>query len=231
MQSDALLLHPFLHLISASFFFARDRSIFDWVRGLIGRSKALTMMNRFSFEEAQMARVLLLVSREQPMAMPMPVSGRGDRAPERAFTCKTCGRVFPSFQALGGHRASHKKPRLDGDLKPKLHACSICGLEFAIGQALGGHMRRHRAVASGGGVMPPEAAIKKQGAESDDVAVGGGMNRGLLLDLNQPPCGDDGCMDVDTDASRECGHDDPAAGYTFHQFLDTGTMAVDCVGY
>jgi hypothetical protein len=57
------------------------------------------------------------------------------------------------------------------------------------------------------------------------------MNRGLLLDLNQPPCGDDGCMDVDTDASRECGHDDPAAGYTFHQFLDTGTMAVDCVGY
>ncbi|EYU32430.1 hypothetical protein ABFS82_06G162900 [Erythranthe guttata] len=27
------------------------------------------------------------------------------------YACKTCGRVFPSFQALGGHRASHKKPR------------------------------------------------------------------------------------------------------------------------
>ncbi|KAK1691980.1 hypothetical protein QYE76_008677 [Lolium multiflorum] len=180
-----------------------------------------------------MARVLLLVSREQPMAMAMPVSGRGDRAPERAFTCKTCGRVFPSFQALGGHRASHKKPRLDGDLKPKLHACSICGLEFAIGQALGGHMRRHRAMASGGRVMPPVEAIKKRGAESDDVAVGGGMSRGLLLDLNQPPCGDENCMDVDSDSSGECGHHHDAAGHTFHQFLDTGTMAmaVDCVGY
>ncbi|XP_059458753.1 zinc finger protein ZAT12-like [Corylus avellana] len=81
-------------------------------------------------------------------------------SPSRVFECKTCSRQFPSFQALGGHRASHKKPRLmmggDGSsldssqsshgspTKPKTHECSICGLEFAIGQALGGHMRRHR---------------------------------------------------------------------------------------
>ncbi|XP_050226792.1 zinc finger protein ZAT5-like [Mercurialis annua] len=26
------------------------------------------------------------------------------------YQCKTCNRSFPSFQALGGHRASHKKP-------------------------------------------------------------------------------------------------------------------------
>nr|AFK41453.1 unknown [Medicago truncatula] len=77
----------------------------------------------------------------------------------RVFECKTCKRQFSSFQALGGHRASRKKPRLmemtsDGDdhhgsiltstTKAKTHACSICGLEFGIGQALGGHMRRHR---------------------------------------------------------------------------------------
>ncbi|KAJ8620806.1 hypothetical protein MRB53_029335 [Persea americana] len=69
----------------------------------------------------------------------------------RVFECKTCNRQFGSFQALGGHRASHKKPRIvDGhykqslQVKPKVHECSICGLEFAIGQALGGHMRRHR---------------------------------------------------------------------------------------
>ncbi|XP_057473736.1 zinc finger protein ZAT5-like [Actinidia eriantha] len=27
------------------------------------------------------------------------------------YECKTCDRTFPSFQALGGHRASHKKPK------------------------------------------------------------------------------------------------------------------------
>ncbi|KAL1817393.1 hypothetical protein DCAR_0521822 [Daucus carota subsp. sativus] len=27
------------------------------------------------------------------------------------YQCKTCNRTFPSFQALGGHRASHRKPK------------------------------------------------------------------------------------------------------------------------
>ncbi|KAK9126913.1 hypothetical protein Scep_015759 [Stephania cephalantha] len=80
-------------------------------------------------------------------------------ADSRVFECKTCNRQFASFQALGGHRASHKKPKLNESstelqmtqfmnqrqAKPKTHECSICGLEFSIGQALGGHMRRHRA--------------------------------------------------------------------------------------
>ena len=112
------------------------------------------MMNRFAFDEEKMARLLLLVSPGQatPTPMPMPVAGRGDRATERAFVCKTCGRVFSSFQALGGHRASHKKPpRLNGDIKPKLHGCSICGLKFATGQALSSHVERHRAMAPAGG--------------------------------------------------------------------------------
>lgn len=72
----------------------------------------------------------------------------------RVFECKTCNKKFHSFQALGGHRASHKKLKLMAELltqpsnsprKPKKHECPMCGLEFALGQALGGHMRRHRA--------------------------------------------------------------------------------------
>ncbi|CAM0877360.1 unnamed protein product [Alopecurus aequalis] len=82
------------------------------------------------------------------------------------FACKTCGRSFPTFQALGGHRTSHLRGRhglalaLAGDHyypgKPKkttsaddekpaaIHQCHVCGLVFEMGLALGGHMRRHR---------------------------------------------------------------------------------------
>ncbi|TVU27628.1 hypothetical protein EJB05_19123, partial [Eragrostis curvula] len=36
----------------------------------------------------------------------------GVRAGFYVYECKTCNKCFPTFQALGGHRASHKKPRL-----------------------------------------------------------------------------------------------------------------------
>ncbi|KAJ3683998.1 hypothetical protein LUZ61_013162 [Rhynchospora tenuis] len=72
------------------------------------------------------------------------------------YECKTCQRQFPSFQALGGHRTSHKRPRaraegiglvLGASKKAKQrHECTVCGAEFAMGQALGGHMRRHKSM-------------------------------------------------------------------------------------
>ncbi|XP_065043473.1 zinc finger protein ZAT12-like [Musa acuminata AAA Group] len=93
--------------------------------------------------------------------------------PARVFECKTCSRQFPSFQALGGHRASHKKPKLAEDgrghgeaAKPRVHECAICGLEFAIGQALGGHMRRHRAATDAFAQGSPE---RKAGEEKKRV--------------------------------------------------------------
>ncbi|XP_058201869.1 zinc finger protein ZAT8-like [Rhododendron vialii] len=76
----------------------------------------------------------------------MLLISRVGAAPGRVFACKTCNWEFPSFQALGSHWASHKKPRLmaaDEDFlqsqttpeKPKALECSIYELEFAIGQA------------------------------------------------------------------------------------------------
>ncbi|XP_016483035.1 uncharacterized protein LOC107803778 [Nicotiana tabacum] len=72
----------------------------------------------------------------------------------KIFECKTCKKQFDSFQALGGHRASHKNTAIklmlmstfpnELPVKPKKHECSFCGEEFALGQALGGHMRKHR---------------------------------------------------------------------------------------
>ncbi|XP_022856345.1 zinc finger protein ZAT5-like [Olea europaea var. sylvestris] len=38
-------------------------------------------------------------------------STSGNKAGIFVYECKTCSRTFPSFQALGGHRASHKKPK------------------------------------------------------------------------------------------------------------------------
>ncbi|KAJ8497398.1 hypothetical protein OPV22_007950 [Ensete ventricosum] len=119
------------------------------------------------------------------------------------YQCKTCDKCFPSFQALGGHRTSHKKPKMapvdDGDglritmnspiakpvvashiisiNKPRVHECSICGAEFSSGQALGGHMRRHRPTTE-------SSEAKKE------------KNVLLPLDLNLPAPSDDDSQDL-----------------------------------
>ncbi|XP_006663123.1 zinc finger protein ZAT8-like [Oryza brachyantha] len=85
------------------------------------------------------------------------------------FQCRTCGRRFSTFQALGGHRTSHKRPRVRADglelllgarpgkaggggraSSPVVHRCDMCGKVFSTGQALGGHMRRHRPLVAAG---------------------------------------------------------------------------------
>ncbi|KAG2564232.1 hypothetical protein PVAP13_8KG391800 [Panicum virgatum] len=70
-----------------------------------------------------------------------------------ALRCRTCGRSFSTFQALGGHRTSHSRPRgtrpgKGGGAATDAHRCNACGMVFPTGQALGGHMRRHRAAAA-----------------------------------------------------------------------------------
>lgn len=86
---------------------------------------------------------------------------------EQLFRCSECPKVFTSYQALGGHKASHRKINVpatgDDDSNPstststsgggvnisalnpsgRSHVCSICQKAFPTGQALGGHKRRH----------------------------------------------------------------------------------------
>ncbi|PSS11829.1 Zinc finger protein [Actinidia chinensis var. chinensis] len=86
--------------------------------------------------------------------------GRGGQA---KYVCETCFKVFRSYQALGGHRASHKKPRLQNNLvsKPepknggKVHECPYCFRVFSSGQALGGHKRTHVTGSSSTTIVAP----------------------------------------------------------------------------
>ncbi|TVU23419.1 hypothetical protein EJB05_25783, partial [Eragrostis curvula] len=108
---------------------------------------------------AERANNLLLLLSLSPSSRGI-IKGKKQAPPDGVFQCRTCGRRFVTFQALGGHRTSHKRPlvRADGlDLllgaRPgakgaavkDVHRCNTCGTVFPTGEALGGHMRRHRA--------------------------------------------------------------------------------------
>ncbi|KAL3732183.1 hypothetical protein ACJRO7_028940 [Eucalyptus globulus] len=184
------------------------------------------MAMKREFESMAMANCLMLLSRGVEFESVVDHS-----MPSRVFECKTCNRQFSSFQALGGHRASHKKPRLSsagGDdssqsqgssspAKPKTHECSICGLEFAIGQALGGHMRRHRAAMSEGArtatataaaTAPPPRPLAQISAVSPasqaPVVKKTNSGRVLWLDLNLTP------MENESDLEFRLGTKTPA---------------------
>ncbi|XWS54690.1 hypothetical protein CRYUN_Cryun10bG0111300 [Craigia yunnanensis] len=71
-----------------------------------------------------------------------------------SYKCSVCNKAFPSYQALGGHKASHRKPSTDAattntdnpsttSVSGRAHECSICHKTFPTGQALGGHKRCH----------------------------------------------------------------------------------------
>lgn len=85
-----------------------------------------------------------------------------------SYKCSVCDKAFSSYQALGGHKASHRKHAGGGggtgedqstssavtstsanttttasNGGGKAHECSICHKSFPTGQALGGHKRCH----------------------------------------------------------------------------------------
>ncbi|KAG6523042.1 zinc finger protein AZF2-like [Zingiber officinale] len=114
---------------------------------------------------------------QPPIRQPSPsVSPAPTQRNQASYVCSQCGKVFSSYQALGGHKASHHK--FPAENKP--HACSFCSKSFATGPALGGHMRAHY------------ERIRRQAAAENRPMAGPSSSltecstaMGLLIDLNQ----------------------------------------------
>ncbi|WOG96478.1 hypothetical protein DCAR_0415813 [Daucus carota subsp. sativus] len=61
--------------------------------------------------------ILLAQGGQSPQNLPTTTTAVKDSS---MYQCKTCDRSFPSFQALGGHRASHKRPKPGSTTDPAL---------------------------------------------------------------------------------------------------------------
>ena len=113
------------------------------------------------------------------------------------FRCAVCGKAFASYQALGGHRSSHRKPPTEeqyaaaaaqaaasaGGLDETAssgsggtsgggpHRCTICRRGFATGQALGGHKRCHYWDGMSVSGIVSAASVSASGTGSSGVTV------------------------------------------------------------
>ncbi|XP_041008269.1 zinc finger protein ZAT4-like [Juglans microcarpa x Juglans regia] len=122
--------------------------------------------------------------------------------PRTKFKCQTCKKAFPSYQALGGHRANHKKTKNQsreedledgkdggtargrsrtghGRFEQRVFECEFCFKVFESGQALGGHKKVH---------------FSNLGNARSSSVVRFGDN---IIDLNQPAQ-----MEEDDEASQ-----------------------------
>ncbi|XP_062221041.1 zinc finger protein ZAT1-like [Phragmites australis] len=123
------------------------------------------------------------------------------------FQCSACKKVFRSYQALGGHRASNVRggrggccappvappppqplppsplPMHDGDeymdAKQQPRECPYCYRVFSSGQALGGHKRSH--------VCGAAAAAAHAATASTSAAPPSPIKNPGMIDLNVAP--------------------------------------------
>ncbi|RAL48977.1 hypothetical protein DM860_001297 [Cuscuta australis] len=171
--------------------------------GAAGYSSPVSSSVTDSSPEEDGAHCLILLSRDH-------WTNRGeDEGQKGKFRCESCGRVFGSYQALGGHRASHKKKKKKKKMllvKGKIgnsgddhqetienaHECPLCGRVFSSGQALGGHKRSYF---SGGGILDISASATSSSTAMDvaeeDQRVPRTSAGIFIVDLNLPAPHDD----------------------------------------
>ncbi|CAI0451748.1 unnamed protein product [Linum tenue] len=151
-------------------------------------------------EEEYLALCLVMLARGTTTAA---ISGEATAEQKMILShkCTVCGKAFSSYQALGGHKASHRKS-VSGDPADgpststtttsaaaaaapvtgggKSHVCTICHKSFPTGQALGGHKRCHYD-GEKSGVATSSTVTVSEGVGSTTTT----SNRGFI-DLNLP---------------------------------------------
>lgn len=142
-------------------------------------------------------------------AAPTAANKAGAQHHQHGYECSVCGKVYPSYQALGGHKTSHRKPptpptpasaavapgdeassgsggTVHAEEKEKVHQCSLCLRTFPSGQALGGHKRLHYEGGAGDGAKDKDkdAVTKANNKASAAAAATTAVLRDF--DLNLP---------------------------------------------
>ncbi|KAF5744292.1 zinc finger protein ZAT4-like [Tripterygium wilfordii] len=126
------------------------------------------------------------------------------------YRCETCKKSFKSYQALGGHRASHKKikatinvqePELletenNAGSQKKIHKCPYCYRVFSSGQALGGHKRSHVITSS----TPPPPPPPQPPATTTATPARSSTISNNFIDLNLPAPIDDDISQIELSA-------------------------------
>ncbi|ESR46865.1 zinc finger protein ZAT10 [Citrus sinensis] len=126
----------------------------------------LVMLARGTTSTAALTNCNTTTTASQRQKSPAPSTAATTSSSDQklVFKCSVCDKAFSSYQALGGHKASHRKGSGGGDehsastttntnatatttgvpnATGRTHECSICHKSFPTGQALGGHKRCH----------------------------------------------------------------------------------------
>uniref|UniRef100_A0A2P2JFX4 Zinc-finger protein n=1 Tax=Rhizophora mucronata TaxID=61149 RepID=A0A2P2JFX4_RHIMU len=167
-------------------------------------------------EEEYLALCLIMLARgitdhrsSPALAVPLaPAAVTTSSEQKVSYKCAVCNKAFPSYQALGGHKASHRKnaPGEEPSTSStsthsaatvtvsngsgRVHECSICHKVFPTGQALGGHKRCHY---DGGAAAAASASAAAGGEKSGLASASEGVGSTITLthshrdfDLNVP---------------------------------------------
>ncbi|PRQ22731.1 putative transcription factor C2H2 family [Rosa chinensis] len=159
-------------------------------------------------EEEYMAFCLLLLARGGTTNATDTTAQLPPHPPAASYRCVVCSKTFGSYQALGGHKASHRKsdatsavsavsaavtatvkteiPAVTAASGGRTHECSICHKCFPTGQALGGHKRCHYDGGSSTANSAVTTVSEGGGGSSSHGQCQTQSQRGFVLDLNLP---------------------------------------------